>query len=383
MRNGLRTGLLIVFLIAVPAGGQGAGDRGAEAPDADGAGRAPDPSRRDFFRRHAPSVVMITAVQTPAKGAVNRTRDLLRPWPVWSIPLDALQLALYPVRVLLLGPIKAGGSGVIIDDDGHVLTNHHVIEDANVLWVTLHDRRVVRATLVGSDADEDFALLRMQVEEGIQVRPAKLGRSADVRPGDRVYAIGSPLRLHQTFSAGQISGIERREQELGPFQDYLQMDLTIGAGSSGGPLFNANGEVVGLTTLMFATLEETGGVTMAVPIDNIREGLGQLKKEGAVTRGFLGAHIKDCTPRVAKKFGLQARAGACIWELEDGFLKGSPARRAGLRPGDVIVQWGKAKIDRAHTLARAVLNTKPGTRVAVTYVRGERRESTTVTVKER
>jgi serine protease Do len=343
--------------------------------------RAGDASRRAFFEEHAPSVVMITAVQSPSQGAVNRTLDLLDPFPIWSIPFDALRLGLYPVQLLLAGPIKAGGSGVIIDAEGHVLTNHHVIVDCDVIWVTLHDRRVLEAELVGSDRSEDYALLKIKPQNGLKLRPAKLGESADLQQGDRCYAIGSPLRLHQTFTAGQISGRKRRS--VGTFQDYLQMDLTIGSGSSGGPLFNAKGEVIGLTTLMYSTIENTGGVTMAVPIDNIKEGLDDLKKAGKVTRGFIGVHIKDCTSRVVKKFNLKVTSGACIWEFDCPIWRTNPARRAGLRPGDVVTRWGDRPISEAHDLARAVLNAKPGGRVVVTYARGDKKATATVVVGKR
>jgi len=325
---------------------------------------------RALYEKCSPSVVMVTAVETVPRGLANRTLDLLNPFPILDIPGDVLSFVFYPLFALVNGPMKMGGSGVIIDKEGHFLTNHHVIEGCNVFWATLSDRRVIRARLIGSDKDEDYALLKLELKKSDKIVPAKLGDSAALRQGDRVAAIGSPLRLWQSLSTGVVAGIDRRV--AGPFQDYIQTDLTIGQGSSGGPLFNARGEVVGITSLMIATVESTGSVTFSIPINSVKEGLDRLKKDGKLERGFMGVHIKDVTPRVAKKFKLSAKAGACVYELtlpRGMFL--SPARAAGLLPGDVIIRYGNTDIDRARTLARAVLNTKPATAVVVTLYRGK------------
>ncbi len=338
----------------------------ALSPCAEGAENELKP--RSLYEKCAPSVVMVTAVETVPMGFANRTLDLLNPFPILDTPGDVLSFVFYPLIALANGPIKMGGSGVIIDKEGHFLTNHHVIESGNVFWATLNDRRVVRARLIGSDADEDYALLKLELKKGEEVVPVKMGDSAALRRGDRVAAIGSPLRLWQSLSTGVVAGIERRMD--GPFQDYIQTDLTIGSGSSGGPLFNTRGEVVGLTTLLIASVESTGDVSFSIPINSVKEGLDRLKKDGKVERGFLGAHIKDVTPRVTKKFKLSAKSGACVYSMTptaDAFW--SPAEAAGLLPGDVIIKYGDTEIDRARTLARAVLNTKPGTVVVVSFFR--------------
>ena len=343
---------------------------------------ARDLGPRALYEKCAPSVVMVTAVETVPHGLANRTLDLLNPFPVWEIPGDVLSFAFYPLFAAVNGPLKMGGSGVIIDAEGHFLTNHHVIELGNVFWATLHDRRVVRATLIGSDKAEDYALLKLDLKNGEKVVPAALGDSAALRQGDRIAAIGSPLRLWQSLSTGVVAGVERRV--TGQFQDYIQTDLTIGQGSSGGPLFNARGEVVGITSLMHAVVEETGGVTFSIPINSVKEGLERLKKDGKLARGFLGAHLKDVTPRVTKKFKLTAKSGACVYKLTltADFLR-SPAEAAGLQPGDVVIQYGKTKIDRARTLARAVLNTKPATDVVVTFLRGKEQLRRTLKIRRR
>ncbi len=340
----------------------------------------------ELYEKCAPSVVMITAVETVPRGLVNRTLDMLDPFPLLDTPGDVLRFALYPLRVLVFGPVKAGGSGVIIDVEGHLITNHHVVEGADIFWATLHDRRVVRAKLLGSDADEDYALLKLELGKGETVPPAALGSSAALRPGDAVYAIGSPLRHHQSFSRGVVAGLDRRLE--GPFQDFIQTDLTIGAGSSGGPLFNASGEVVGLTSMMYAVLERTGDITFSIPIDSVREGLGQLREHGRVTRGFIGVHVRDVTPRTIEEFRLDAKSGAVVVALEPRpkllrLAVQSPAGDAGVERGDVIVRFGDLAIDRARTLARAVLSAKPGAEVAVEFWRGKELLRRTIRIEER
>lgn len=343
-------------------------------------------SPAELYEKCAPSVVMVTAVETVPRGIANRTVDLINPFPLIDTPGDALRLAFYPFRVLIFGPVKAGGSGVIIDREGHLITNHHVVEGADIFWATLHDRRVVQATLLGSDAEEDYALLKLELDPGETVSPAALGSSSALRPGDAVYAIGSPLRHQQTFSRGVVAGLDRRLD--GRFQDFVQTDLTIGAGSSGGPLFNAAGEVVGLTSMMYAVLERTGDITFSIPIDSVREGLGQLREQGRVVRGFVGVHVCDVTPRTAKEFRIDARAGALVVAVESRFKPlrlalQCPAGDAGIERGDVIVKYGDLSIDRARTLARAVLTTKPGTEVPVEFWRGKELLRRTIRVEER
>lgn len=341
-----------------------------------------EPDFRALYKKCAPAVVTVTVAETVPYGVWKRTVNLLNPFPIFDTPGDAIDFATYPLLVLLrFEPLKYGGSGVIIDKEGHFLTNHHVVDPGNVYWATLNDRRVIRARLVGSDAAEDYALLKLELKEGETVTPAPLGDSGALRPGDRVFAIGSPLGLRQTLSQGVVAAVERRCD--GPFQDFLQTDLTIGSGSSGGPLFNERGEVVGLTTLMYAVLRLTGGVTCSVPIDNVKEGLAGLKKDGRVTRGYIGATIHDVTPRLAERHDLKAKAGACVTAVEDNVFLDTPAYDAGLRVGDVIVRFGTFEVERAKPLVRRIFTTRPGTTVQVEVLRKGSRLTLKMKVGER
>ena len=370
--------------------------RGAEPP------RPPDYEK--LYQQSVRSVVMVTTVETFGAGVTARTGRLANPFPpmvdaenpfCWLFyPLhmaldttgDALDFTLYPLAALLAGAMKGTGSGIIIDDEGHVITNHHVVDMGDVYWAELHDRRLVRAKLIGSDEDEDYALLKLELKKGEKVVPAKLGDSSRLRVGQPVFAIGSPVGLRHTLSTGLVSGLERRL--FGEFQEYIQTDLTVGCGSSGGPLFNLAGEVVGINTLIITRMEITSGITLSIPINNIQEGLGRLKEKGEVVRGFLGVHVKDVTPRVTEKLKLTARSGACIYRVNKfrGFFR-TPAGKAGLQEGDVVIAYKTPKqelrIDRARTLARAVLNTAPGTDVTLAYVRGKATRQCTLKIGER
>ncbi|MFO7898907.1 MAG: trypsin-like peptidase domain-containing protein [Planctomycetota bacterium] len=358
-----------------------------------GAARAGDAPARDYsalYKKCAPSVVMVTSVETFPAGLANRTGELIRPLPLIRIPIDVLDFVFYPLDAMLRGPRKWGGSGVIIDKEGHFLTNHHVVDGGDVFWAELHDRRLLRAKLIGSDEAEDYALLKLDLQGG-EVTPARLGDSSKLAIGNLVLAVGSPLRLRQSLAVGVVAGVERRIPKgiggvRGDFQDYVQTDLTIGFGSSGGALFNENAELIGLTTLMVAE-GETGGVTFSVPINVVKEGIPKLKEHGEVIRGYIGAHIKDVTPRLIDELDLQVSSGACICGVGALRFHATPAEKAGLRRGDVVTEYKPSdkalKIDRARTLARAVLNTKPGTEVTITFVRGEDERKTRLTVEER
>ena len=344
--------------------------------------RAEELTPREIYDLRAKSVVMVTAVETVPQGLVNRTKNLFNPFPVYKIPGRIIGFVVYPIVVIFEGPLKAGGSGVIVDAEGHFVTNQHVIDDADVFWATMEDGSLIRADVVGSDELEDLALLKMRLAKEQSVEPAPLGQYSEIARGDSVYAIGSPLRLQDTLTRGIVSAKGRRI--MGPFQDFIQTDLTIGVGSSGGPLFSEKGEVVGITSAMFAVVEKTGGLTFSIPVDVVQAALPQLKEHGTITRGFIGVQIKDVTPRIVDELKLktQPRDGAVIYKVTSSFF-GSPAAKTGLKRGDIIIKYDGIEIDNARTLARLVLATKPSTAVPVVYIRGEEERTATIDVQER
>jgi serine protease Do len=256
------------------------------------------------------------------------------------------------------------GSGVIVDDTGLVLTNHHVVDGAAAVRVVLADRRSVRARVVGRDELTDLALL--QIPDAAALPTVTFGDSDGVRAGDRVFAIGNPFGLGSTVTAGILSATDRH-LGAGAYDGLLQTDAPINPGSSGGPLFNARGEVIGIST---AVVENGQGIGFAIPANTARDVLTHLRRRGYVVRGSLGVGIQDVTPELAALFGAPAAGGALVANVDDG----SPAARAGFRVGDVIVKYGEQPIVASARLPRLVEQTPPGKRVRIELLRDGRRK---------
>ena len=256
-------------------------------------------------------------------------------------------------------------SGVIIDPAGYVVTNEHVISDATSVRVRLADDREFDAKVVGADPKLDVALIKLEGAKDLPV--ATLGSSNELRVGDWVVAIGNPFGLGHTVTLGIVSA-KARAIGAGPYDDFIQTDAAINPGNSGGPLVNARGEVVGINSIIPAT---GSGIGFAIPIDDIKDVLPQLREKGHVERGRLGISYQEVTPELATALGLPAPRGALVAEVEPG----GPAARAGIRPGDVILSVNGTPIARAEELARNVAKNAPGARVTVTVNRdGQRRE---------
>ncbi|MCC6553795.1 MAG: trypsin-like peptidase domain-containing protein [Polyangiaceae bacterium] len=267
---------------------------------------------------------------------------------------------------------QAVASGFILSDDGLVLTSDHVVEDTSAIQVRLADDRRFDAIVVGRDPRLDVALLKLQGSSALPV--AALGSSAAVRVGDRAFVIGNPFGLGPSVTAGIVSATSR---PIGPVPGGLiQTDAAINPGNSGGPLLNAAGEVVGVTTAIHA---EGRGIGFAVPIDDIRDVLPELRATGHVERGRTGLGFQEVTDALARALKLPARAGALVTDVEPR----SPAARAGLRPGDVITSIDGARIDHARELAREIGRRKPGEEVALAYFRGGEEGGATVRLDAR
>jgi S1-C subfamily serine protease len=257
----------------------------------------------------------------------------------------------------------ATGSGFAIGDGHDVVTNHHVVAGAEELSVRVRGRRV-RARLVGSDPSTDLALVRLPAPEGRRVDALPLGESRSVRPGDPAVAIGNPLGLARTITAGVVSATHRRiEAPDGvPIRDAIQTDAAINPGNSGGPLLDARGRVIGVISQGRAD-----GISFAVPVDTLRRVAPQLERHGRVRRAYLGVTTDD------------AREGARIVEV----AARAPAARAGLRAGDVIVVVGGRRVRGPDALAALIADRRPGGRVVVEYLRAGRRRSAEVVLGTR
>jgi serine protease Do len=254
------------------------------------------------------------------------------------------------------------GSGVIVRPDGYVVTNAHVVKDADEIVVKLHDDRELKAKVVGIDEKTDLALLHAEGAEGLPV--ASLGDSGQLEVGEWVVAIGNPFGLSETVTAGIVSA-KGRSIGAGPYDDFIQTDASINPGNSGGPLLDLEGRVVGINSAIFSQSGGNIGIGFAIPINLVKHVVEQLSEHGKVVRGWLGVVIQDITPELARSFQLEKNEGALVSEV----MADGPAGRAGIERGDVIVEFDGTKIDRSHGLPSVVADTEIGKKVEVTVLR--------------
>ncbi len=266
---------------------------------------------------------------------------------------------------------RSFGSGFIINKVGYIMTNNHVVENAKEIIVTLHNGRDHPANVVGLDKKTDLALIKIEAEE-LPVAP--LGDSDKLGVGEWVLAIGNPFGLAETVTAGIVSA-KGRVIGAGPYDDFIQTDASINPGNSGGPLFNFWGEVVGINTAIIAG---GPGIGFAIPINMAKELLPQLKEKGRVTRGWLGVGIQAVTPQLAESFGLEERKGALVSQV----FKGGPAERAGIKQGDIILEFDDTQIANFRDLPRIVASTPVGETVTIMVFRNGKTIPLRATVAE-
>lgn len=273
------------------------------------------------------------------------------------------------------GPIpyprpRSLGSGFIISEDGYILTNNHVVEDAEEILVRFSDRRELAAELIGADKRSDLALLKVEAEDLPRVR---LGKSDELQVGAWVLAIGSPFGFDYSVTVGIVSAKGRSlpTEENENYVPFIQTDVAINPGNSGGPLFNLDGEVVGINSQIYSRSGSFVGVSFAIPIDVAMEVADQLKANGRVSRGWLGVVIQEVSRELAEGFGLDRPHGALISEV----LPDSPAEQGGLRTGDIITEFNGNAIDRSFELPHLVGRTQAESAAELTVVReGEQRK---------
>jgi serine protease Do len=251
------------------------------------------------------------------------------------------------------------GSGFIITKEGYIVTNNHVVENAKEIVITLSNEKDYKAEVIGRDKKTDLALIKIDAEEDLTVVP--LGDSDDLEVGEWVMAIGNPFGLAETVTAGIVSA-KGRVIGAGPYDDFIQTDASINPGNSGGPLFNLRGEVVGINTAIIATGQ---GIGFAIPVNMAKELLPQLKEKGRVIRGWLGVGIQRVTSELAKSFGLEEAKGALISQV----FKGTPADRAGIKQGDIILEFDGKEITEFGDLSRTVASAPPGKTVEIKVFR--------------
>jgi len=265
------------------------------------------------------------------------------------------------------------GSGFLIDGDGFIVTNNHVIEDADQIKVILADDKEFDAELVGRDPKTDLALIR--IEGAKNLKPLELGNSENLKVGTWVVAIGSPFGLEQTVTAGIVSA-KGRIIGSGPYDDFIQTDASINPGNSGGPLLNMDGEVVGINTAIIASGQ---GIGFAIPINMAKGIIDQLKDKGEVTRGWLGVGIQDLTPELADYYGLKAQKGVLVTQV----FEGDPADKAGIKVNDIILSVDGQKVTTGRELSAMIANTQVGSQTTVDLIRDGKTKSLTVTLAKR
>ena len=290
-----------------------------------------------------------------------------------------------------LVPQEGQGSGFIIDKEGHILTNYHVVADARQVEVTLHNRKKYRATVVGTDPAHDLAVIQIKAPDLV---PAVLGDSRNLQVGQKVYAIGNPFGLAGTMTRGIVSSIRPvREPNGATIDEAIQTDASINPGNSGGPLINWHGEVIGINTMILSSVSQSAGIGFAIPINTAKAVLNDLMTLGRVRRPALGVRTIAITPELADEMGLPADHGLLIIQVTPG----SAADQAGLRAGteraylgntpislggDLIVAIDDQKIEDEQDLAQIMNNHRAGDSVKVTIYRGKRKMDVTVSLGE-
>lgn len=259
--------------------------------------------------------------------------------------------------------ISALGSGFIIDaEKGYIVTNNHVIKDADEIKIILHDDTSLDATLVGTDEKTDIAVLKIDTKSSLAA--AKWGDSDTAKIGSWILAIGNPFGLGGTVTAGIVSA-RQRDINAGPYDDFIQTDASINRGNSGGPLFNVNGEVIGVNTAIFSPSGGSVGIGFAIPSNLAKNVVDQLIKYGKTKRGWLGVRIQEVTPEIAESLGLDGAKGALV----SGVTPNGPAEAAGIKSGDVILAFNGNDLDQMNKLPRMVAESEVGKAADVTVWR--------------
>ena len=276
-------------------------------------------------------------------------------------PLDMLRGFGFQVPPQSPRQQEAQGSGVIVSADGYVLTNHHVVDGATDVTVTLSDKREMKAKVVGSDAKTDIALLKLDASN---LPFVKLGNSSAVEVGDIALAMGNPFGLGQTVTMGIISAVGRGGMGIEDYEDFIQTDAAINPGNSGGALVDVKGELIGINTAILSGSGGNQGVGFSVPIDMARQIMTQLKEKGSVTRAYMGLYFQELNSQLASALGAKATSGAVITEV----VAGGPAEKAGVQRDDVIVSLNGKPVD-GRNLRLMTGSLAPGTRVDLGVLR--------------
>jgi len=355
---------------------------GAQAQTAPGMAALPDFT--GIVQKNAPAVVHVEAKYTGNSHHARQTMPgQMMPGPGQGMPDDPQAEILRRFFGMPMMPTPQEqahtslGSGFIISRDGYILTNNHVVDGADAVTVRLQDRRTFTAKVVGTDPKYDIALLK--VNDGDDLPTVTIGDSRSLKPGQWVLAIGSPFGFDYTVTQGIVSAIGRN---LGssdqPYTSFIQTDVPINRGNSGGPLFNLQGQVVGINSQIYSNTGGYLGVAFSIPIDVAMNAVQQLKTKGYVSRGQLGVEISPVTDDMVKVFKLDNGSGAAVVSV----TAGSGAEKAGIQAGDIILAYNGQTLRQASDLPPLVGMTKPGSKVPVQILRDGKKQTIEVTIGE-
>ncbi|QJA05935.1 DegQ family serine endoprotease [Thermosulfurimonas marina] len=322
-------------------------------------------------KRAAPAVVFIEVEKTVVRKEPH-------PFPFGPFPFDFFGddfLRRFFPQLPRKYKQRGAGSGFIVTPDGYIYTNNHVVADADRVIVKLADGRTFKGKVVGKDPQSDVAVLKI---DGQNLPTVPLGDSDKIQVGEWVIAIGNPFGLSHTVTVGVVSAKGRSGLGITDYEDFIQTDAAINPGNSGGPLLNLRGEVIGMNTAIFTRSGGYMGIGFAIPINIVKLVAEQLIKQGKVVRGWLGVVVQDLTPALAEEFGLKSTEGTLVAEV----MKGSPADRAGLQRGDVIVEYEGKPVRNSSELRTYVGLTHPGTTVTMKVLRNGRPVTLKVTIGE-
>lgn len=339
----------------------------------------------ELFRDESPAVVEVreserngTPSAAPASGPVSYADAVDRAAPA-VVNIYSAKVVREPLHPLFNDPLfrqffgdRIGpqrerlqtslGSGVIISPQGYILTNNHVVGNADEIQVMLADGRDYSAEIVGSDPETDLSVLRIEADE---LPVIVLGEAESLRVGDVVLAIGNPYGVGQTVTQGIVSATGRTQLGISTFENFIQTDAAINPGNSGGALINAHGELIGINTAIFSRSGGSQGIGFAIPESLARDVMKQIIENGQVVRGWLGIEAQDLTPQLAESFGLDSTDGVLI----AGVLRGGPADQAGLQPGDVLVGLNGKPVKDARRAMNAIAASRPGSQLQIQAVR--------------
>jgi Do/DeqQ family serine protease len=273
-------------------------------------------------------------------------------------------------------PQSGVGSGVIVTQEGYVLTNNHVVERMDDIEVMLTDGRKAKAKIIGADPESDLAVLKIDLDK---LPSIAFGDSDTLQVGDAVLAIGNPFGVGQTVTSGIVSALGRNQLGINTFENFIQTDAAINPGNSGGALVDANGNLMGINSAIYSRSGGNMGIGFAIPVSTARQVMESLIRDGQVTRGWIGVEPRDLTPEIAETFNLPVKEGVLI----SGVLHKGPAAQGGMKPGDVVVQVGPSKVANTAQLLNAVAGLKPGAVAPIVVQRGQAMVTVNVTVAQR